>query len=183
MPNRTDPSPASPSPGNELPEVEARYREKIRLEAAKEDGIQIPEALVPTATTATTTSVTAKGIVPPAAPAEPINQSTLEMLQNHRRQLDAVQSQLLEALTRLDSLDERVGRIVLVLPEIRHAISRKKLAEIERDAPSTELVVLNEPHWEHHGTKFVHGRIMQPSHYAKKLSGWMDRGLRLGLNE
>lgn len=165
------------SSGAALEDVETQYRAKLLREAKEQKTVDIPDPVAPTAVT---TTVTANAIAAPAT--ERPDASTLQILQEHRRRLDAVQSQVLEVQTRLDKLDERVGQIVLVLPEIRQAISRRQLAEIERDAPSTELVVLNNPHWEHHGTKFAQGRIMQPSHYSKRLGGWMDRGLKLGLN-
>lgn len=169
---------AAKSSGPALKEVEAKYREKLKREAADQETVDIPD---PPAQTATKTSVTANAIAPPAT--ETADKFTLETLQEHRRRLDAVQSQVLEVLGRLDKLDSRVGEMLLVLPEIRQAISRKQLDEIVSTAPSTELVVLNEPHWEHHGTKFAHGRVMQPSHYPRQLAGWMDRGLRLGRNQ
>lgn len=169
---------AAKSTGPALEDVEAQYRDKLKRDAAEQKAVDIPD---PPAQTATKTSVTANAIAPPAT--ETADKFTLEMLQEHRRRLDAVQSQILEVSGRLDNLDGRVGEMLLVLPEIRQAISRKQLDEIVSTAPSTELVVLNEPHWEHHGTKFAHGRIMQPSHYPKQLAGWMDRGLRLGRNQ
>lgn len=170
------PGPAGSGPA--LEDVEAQYRERLQREAKDQKSIDIPDPIAPTART---TSVTANAVAAPAT--EPPDQGTLQRFQDHRRRLDVTESQLLEVLTRLDELDRRVGEIVLVLPEIRRPISRKRLDQIERDAPSTELIVLNQPHWDHHGIKFAHGRIMQPSHYSKKLGGWMDRGLQLGINE
>lgn len=178
MPQGQKRQPASAGSGPALEDVEAKYREKLRRDAADQESIDIPDPITPTART---TSVTANAVAAPAT--EPPDQSTLQKFQDHRRRLDVAQEQMLEVQARLDRLDKRVGEIVLVLPEIRHSISRRRLDEIERDAPSTELVVLNEPHWEHHGIKFASGRVMQPSHYWGKLGGWMDRGLKLGINE